>query len=338
MTTFIFANNINTTLAGSISASATTMTLSSTANLPTSVPSGSVLVLTLNDAATENNFEIVYVTAISGATVTMTRAQEGSAAQAWTAGDFIYSGATAGQMANFPQGGASGVTPGSYGDSTHVAQFTVSATGQITAAANIAIAFPITSFNGRTGGIVLNSGDVTTALGYTPVNKAGDTVTGALILNYANAGALQLTQGTTSSTSIYLLNTVTGGHNWEIASAGGSVSGAGTFYIRDQTTGNNQVVVDTGGNVHLLASLISGGNISAQGGSFVTSGSEMDLALGFGGSTNNGFYLSVNSSSFGINWNNGSGSYGGTAISIDHSGNVTINGNVTVNGTFNIVH
>ncbi|MDR3445991.1 hypothetical protein [Dyella sp.] len=338
MTTFIFANNINTTLAGSISSSTLTMTLSSTANLPASVPVGTVLVLTLNDAATESNFEIVYVTAIAGATVTMTRAQEGTAAQAWTTGDFVYSGPTAGQMANFSQGGSSGVTPGSYGDSTHVAQFTVNATGQITAASSVAIAFPITSFNGRAGAIVLNSSDVTTALGYTPVNKAGDTVTGTLILNNANAGALQISQGTSASSSIYLSNNVSGGHNWEVASAGGSIAQAGFFYIRDQTTGLNQLVIDTGGNVHLAAAIAVAGNISAQGGSFVSSGSEMDLAMGFGGSTNNGFYLSVNSSSFGINWNNGSGGYGGTAISIDHSGNVTINGNVTVNGTFNIVH
>lgn len=216
MTTFVFANNINTTLAGSISPSATSMTLSSTANLPSSIPSGSTLVLTLNDAATETNFEIVYVTAIAGATVTMTRAQEGTAAQAWTTGDFVYSGPTAGQMANFPQGGSSGVTPGSYGDSTHVAQFTVSATGQITAAASVAIAFPITSFNGRAGAITLNSGDVTTALGFTPVNKAGDTMTGALVttglttISASTANNLFMAYSGSSAHQFYLASSATG--------------------------------------------------------------------------------------------------------------------------------
>jgi hypothetical protein len=41
----------------------------------------------------------------------------------------------------------------------------------------------VASFNTRIGAITLLSSDVTTALGYTPVNKAGDTMTGALTLN-----------------------------------------------------------------------------------------------------------------------------------------------------------
>lgn len=106
MPNFIFANNVNTTLAGAVSTSATTITLSSSANLPTSIPSGYVLALTFNDAATRNNYEVVYVTAITGATVTVLRAQEGTAALAWLVGDYAYSGPTAGQQSNFGQLGA----------------------------------------------------------------------------------------------------------------------------------------------------------------------------------------------------------------------------------------
>jgi hypothetical protein len=248
MTTFIFANNINTTLATGISSASTSITLSSTLNLPTSVPSGSYLVLTLNDQATRTIFEIVYVTAISGATLTVVRGQEGTAAQAWLTGDIAYSGPTAGQMANFSQGSTSGVTPGTYGSSTQVPQFTVNAQGQVTAAGNVAIAFPITSFNGRAGAIVLNSGDVTSALGYTPVNKAGDTMTGVLTVNLASAGGVQISQGTSASSSIYLTNTISGGHNWEVASAGGAISTVGWFYIRDVTAGVTQMTIDTSGN------------------------------------------------------------------------------------------
>lgn len=39
---------------------------------------------------------------------------------------------------------------------------------------------PLQSFNGRSGQITLNAADVNNALGYTPVNKAGDTMAGAL--------------------------------------------------------------------------------------------------------------------------------------------------------------
>lgn len=101
MTAFIFANNISTTLASAVSTSQTTITLASTQNLPASIPSGSVLVITLNDAATRNNYEIVYATAITGATLTVIRAQEGTAALAWLVGDYAYSGPTAGQQASF---------------------------------------------------------------------------------------------------------------------------------------------------------------------------------------------------------------------------------------------
>lgn len=106
MTNFIFANNINTTLAGAVSTSATTITLASTVNLPASIPSGYVLVITLNDAATRNNYEVVYATSITGATLTVERAQEGTSALAWLVGDFAYSGPTAGQQQSFGQEGA----------------------------------------------------------------------------------------------------------------------------------------------------------------------------------------------------------------------------------------
>jgi len=38
----------------------------------------------------------------------------------------------------------------------------------------------VQTFNSRTGAVTLTSGDVTGALTYTPVNKAGDTMTGTL--------------------------------------------------------------------------------------------------------------------------------------------------------------
>lgn len=52
-------------------------------------------------------------------------------------------------------------------------------TGNVTLTANV------TSVFGRTGAVALTSADVTGALGYTPVNKAGDTVTGGLTVEGA---------------------------------------------------------------------------------------------------------------------------------------------------------
>lgn len=113
MTIFMYANNVNTTLAGSVSSSATNITLSSAANLPASIPSGQFLVITLNDQATRQNFEIVYATAISGATLTVQRGQEGTAALSWGVGDFAYSPPTAGQMGNLGQLGTTNTWTGS---------------------------------------------------------------------------------------------------------------------------------------------------------------------------------------------------------------------------------
>lgn len=183
MTQFIFANNVNTTLAGAISSSATTLTLASSANLPASIPGGEYFALTLNDAATRNVYEIVYATAVSGATLTVIRAQEGTAAHAWATGDFAFSGPTAGQMASFNTGG-SGVTS----FNTRTGDVTLSSSDVDTAlgytAANQAAV--VLSFNTRQENVVLDSTDVDTALGYTPANDASvvhiagtETITGA---------------------------------------------------------------------------------------------------------------------------------------------------------------
>jgi hypothetical protein len=51
------------------------------------------------------------------------------------------------------------VVPGTYGDATHVARPTVDQQGRITACANVAIAFPVTSVFGRTGAVVAQTGD-----------------------------------------------------------------------------------------------------------------------------------------------------------------------------------
>ncbi len=98
MTQFVFANNVSTTLAAATSNTANTFTLSSSANLPTLLP-GQIMPLTLNDAATRTVFEIVYVTAIDGTTLTVERAQEGTSAQNWNVGDYAYCAFTAGTTA-----------------------------------------------------------------------------------------------------------------------------------------------------------------------------------------------------------------------------------------------
>jgi hypothetical protein len=100
MALMLWTNNAKTTLAGSIVADATSANLASgTGALFPSPTGGNYFALTFIDAATKLISEIVYVTARSSDTITMTRAQEGTTARAWTAGDIAANLWTAGAAA-----------------------------------------------------------------------------------------------------------------------------------------------------------------------------------------------------------------------------------------------
>jgi len=99
-TLILFANNATSTLAEPITASATTATLAAgTGALFPNPTSGEYFVLTFLDAATQTIREIVWVTGISGDTITaMTRGQEGTTPTAYLAGDYAQSLITAGSL------------------------------------------------------------------------------------------------------------------------------------------------------------------------------------------------------------------------------------------------
>jgi len=100
MAIFQFANDASSTLAAPISNSAVTVNLASGQGALFPNPSaGQQFALTFNDAATGLLTEIVYCTARTGDALTIVRAQEGTVAQAWLAGDLAANLVTAGQMA-----------------------------------------------------------------------------------------------------------------------------------------------------------------------------------------------------------------------------------------------
>lgn len=100
----LFANDAGTTLAAAISNTSVTANLAagSGAQFP-SPGAGQWFIATLVDAATNLLREIVKVTAISGDTVTMVRAQEGTTALSWLAGDSFSMLLTAGSLNQFLQ-------------------------------------------------------------------------------------------------------------------------------------------------------------------------------------------------------------------------------------------
>lgn len=104
MSIFLFANNASSTLAGTLSSGATSMTVASGTGALFPHPSaGQLFVLTLTDAATGLLNEIVHVTSVSGDTFTIVRAQEGTTAVAWNIGDGAANLWTAGQAAALVQ-------------------------------------------------------------------------------------------------------------------------------------------------------------------------------------------------------------------------------------------
>lgn len=104
MAIFLFANDASSTLAAPISPSATSLTLSAGTGAEFPNPSaGQQFGLTLNDAATGLLTEIVYCTARTGDTLTVSRAQEGTVAQSWLAGDLAANLFTAAMAAAMQQ-------------------------------------------------------------------------------------------------------------------------------------------------------------------------------------------------------------------------------------------
>ena len=95
MTQFVFANGVQTTLAAAITATDTTLVVSSTANLPT-IAAGQQCPAVLGTTAL---FEIVYITNINSSTLTITRGQENTAAQSWGLGTQFEISVTAGSIA-----------------------------------------------------------------------------------------------------------------------------------------------------------------------------------------------------------------------------------------------
>ena len=91
---FLFPNFYNTTLSASLSSTATTMSVTTSTGLPTLL-SGQVIPLILTPKSSPGStYEIVYVTGISGTTLTIERGMEGTSAQTWNSGDIVLCGPT----------------------------------------------------------------------------------------------------------------------------------------------------------------------------------------------------------------------------------------------------
>lgn len=99
MPRLIFKNNFEVALAQPTTTSDTTITIRSGSGFPT-LGANERVVATIVDAATGLQFEIVTVTAVVGNVLTVQRAQEGTTARAWAAGDLLSIRTTAASLTN----------------------------------------------------------------------------------------------------------------------------------------------------------------------------------------------------------------------------------------------
>jgi hypothetical protein len=108
MSTILFANNAASTLASNITSGATSLTLAAgTGTLFPNPSAGQYFLITMIPASTGVPGEIMQVTARSGDTLTVVRAQESTTATAYSAGDAVSNQLTAGSLNNFIQTGVS---------------------------------------------------------------------------------------------------------------------------------------------------------------------------------------------------------------------------------------
>ena len=102
MANMLFANNANTTLASSLTAGATSMSVTSATGFPS--PTGvQYFYCTLADAATQTTIEIVKVTSVSGTTFAITRGQDGTTGTAFAAGAVVSLRLVRASLNDFPK-------------------------------------------------------------------------------------------------------------------------------------------------------------------------------------------------------------------------------------------
>lgn len=275
---FLFANNINTTLAAAATSTQTTLSLTSTVGIPTTIPSGDYFAMTLNDAATRSVFEVVYVTAIIGSNVTVVRGQEGTTANSWLAGDYIYGALTAGELLAFANVAGSStqpfaVAPASASAPQNAPQFgqmfdlqSPSASGSITLSALRTVVIPtVTSAITLTmepGTIVGQSCEVIgTAYGVTVQSNVISGFPEFIYPDNTNNYSLVLSGGGTSALFIW------DGANWHVVTSGQTVVGTAESNNQAVSLGQaNAIFAALAGNLNqnFAAALLSAatGNFS----------------------------------------------------------------------------
>lgn len=185
--TQLFANNAATTLAGDIAMGALSMNVAPGSGVLFPNPgANSYFLCTLSDVATGLQIEIVKVTAVSGDAFTIARAQEGTAAQAWTAGSTVQLRPTAGTLTNLPQPPALQIKAGDYAANTGTRNALVVDFGVTPASLSVLVGAPLRILKDAQP----NNGAVTIAVNGNSAKPIVDLAGNALIANAIPANCI----------------------------------------------------------------------------------------------------------------------------------------------------
>jgi hypothetical protein len=188
MSVVVWANNAGTTLAAAITSAQTTITLTSGSGaLFPSPAAGQFFPVTLISQSNANTFEITYCTARSGDTLTVERAQEGTTALAFVAGDFARLLPTAGTLAEYGQLGAANTwtAPQTFSDSAVASTLTV--TGVVNVGGNLTVDENANVVGTATAGAIVSTGTASVDGNLSVGGNAG--IVGALTAPAGSSGS-----------------------------------------------------------------------------------------------------------------------------------------------------
>jgi hypothetical protein len=139
----------------------------------------------------------------------------------------------------------------------------------------------VLSFNSRTGAVTLTSGDVTTALGYAPASRAGDTFTGNIGIT-SGSPSITLTSTTSGRTATFGM---TDAFNFNLSAPNNGVLQLGEFRAPIFYDSNNTAFFVDPANDTRLSAVYSRGQVRATGwwGSFSASPTALGVEIGQSG-------------------------------------------------------
>jgi len=162
--TQLFSNNFDGALSATLAIAGTTATVIDGSGL-SSPTGGGFELLTLTDGSA---FEIVRMTARSGNTLTITRAQEGTTAQEWAAATRIFAGVTAATLVGLQEPTPTRLGPGTIASGTNAVALGINS--EATAANSVAAGVN----SDATAGSAIAIGDTATATGIEAVSIGWD--------------------------------------------------------------------------------------------------------------------------------------------------------------------